>query len=349
MNSEPQSPPNDPPGDRSPRIAPTVNVAVLAVLVYAFLVAVPLVRGVRPDVGVIGGSLLFAALCLGLVGGGARLVVSPAMEGALALGFLVVWGLVAQSGPDAAWAKLYLGPAANVAFLLSCLFIGKLLSRIVRERAMALPVAIVAGLADIFTVFWGPTGHALEKAPGLVQKLSLAIPAVGSAAGEAGAHGLAYVAAIGLGDFIFLSLFLALAVRFDFSVRRTFIAMVIGAAVGIVVALAPGLGLPGMPLLPYMGAGFIIVNARRFRLSRTEVRDLCIALAVVVGLLGVAATKLPRPQSPEPKAAPKTVTTPETDAGHRPPSGVHPPGTKANQAAGETQPIAREVRSKQSG
>ena len=103
---------------------------------------------------------------------------------------------------------------------------------------MALPVAIVAGLADIFTVFWGPTGHALEKAPGLVQKLSLAIPAVGSAAGEAGAHGLAYVAAIGLGDFIFLSLFLALAVRFDFSVRRTFIAMVIGAAVGIIVARA---------------------------------------------------------------------------------------------------------------
>ncbi len=300
MSHEAQTPPGAKPGAAFPRFHPAANVALLALLSYGFLVAVPLVRGVPPEVGVIGGSLLFAALCLGMVGAGAALVVSWATEAALAAGFLAAWGLMAQLGPNTDWARLYLGPAANVCFLLACLFVGKLLSRIVRERALALPVAIVAGLADIFTVFWGPTGEALQHAPQLVQRLSLAIPEAGSAAGEQGAQGLAYVAAIGLGDFIFLALFMALAVRFGFNASRTFWAMLAGAVIGILLALNESLGLPGMPLLPYMGAGFIIANAREFRLSRTELRDLCIALGVLVALLAVAAVTFHRP--PEPSA-----------------------------------------------
>ena len=72
-----------------------------------------------------------------------------------------------------------------------------------------------------------------------------------------------------------------------------------------------------------MGAGFIIVNARSSA-SRTEVRDLCIALAVVVGLLGVAASSTtaesrrsaekgaPSPSAEETALGPKLPSDPQT-------------------------------------
>ena len=149
---------------------------------------------------------------------------------------------------------------------------------------MALPVCIVAALADIFTVFWGPTGEALEKAPELVRKLSVAIPEVGSAAGPEGARGLAYAATMGLGDFIFLALFISLVARFGFPAARTVLAMLAGAVVGVIFALANPFALPGMPLLPYLSAGFILANLGEFRLTPQERRDLLLAL-LILGLM----------------------------------------------------------------
>jgi hypothetical protein len=157
---------------------------------------------------------------------------------------------------------------------------------------MALPVCLVAALADVFTVFWGPTHQALEKAPKLVTKLSLAIPQAGSAAGPVGAKGIAYVATIGLGDFIFLALFMSLAVRFGFRLVATFWAMLVMALVGIVLALANPFGLRGMPLLPYMSVGFIAVNWGEFRLTRQERRDLAIALVIVAAMFGIVTLAL---------------------------------------------------------
>ena len=256
-----------------------------------FLVAVPLIRGVPPWVSVVPASLLFAGLSMGLMGAGGRLALRPLLEALLAIGLVAAWLTVDRAIDPKRAGVLYLRPLATVLFLLACLFLGRLLSRIVRERAMALPVAVVAGLGDVFTVFFGPTGQALAKAPALVQKLSLAIPAAGSAAGPAGARGLAYVATMGLGDFIFLAMFLAIAARFGFSVRRSFWAMAGCAAVGIVLALVVP-AIAGMPLLPYMSLGFLWVNRKEFRLSPTERRDMAIGLGFMVALFVVAGVAL---------------------------------------------------------
>lgn len=274
------------------RLDPPIYLVVAAVAVYGFLLVVPLVRGVPPTAGAYAGSLLFAALTVALITAGAVWRMAPLEETILAASFLVAWTLADQLAAVGPHARLYGGPAASVLFLLACLFVGKVLSRIVRERAMTLPVCIVAALADIFTVFWGPTGEALEKAPELVKKLSVAIPEAGSAAGPEGAAGLAHVATMGLGDFIFLALFLSLAARFGFPVLRSVAAMLAAACVGIILALADPLGLPGMPLLPYLSAGFVAVNLREFRLSEQERRDLAIALGILVLMFALVAIAL---------------------------------------------------------
>lgn len=267
-------------------------VLVVALGVYVFLAVVPQVRGIPEHVGVYGGSLLFACLSMALVGAGAVWEMPPLEEGLLAGALLVAWILADQMASQSEATRLYLAPAGNVLFLLACLFVGKVLSRIVRERGMALPVCIVAALADVFTVFWGPTHQALEKAPKLVTKLSLAIPQAGSAAGPVGAKGIAYVATIGLGDFIFLALFMSLAVRFRFRLAATFWAMLVMALVGILLALANPFGLRGMPLLPYMSVGFVVVNWAEFRLTQQERRDLGIALLILAAMFGIVTLAL---------------------------------------------------------
>lgn len=288
--------PNSPHLPRTGRLV--AGLLCVCLVVYCLLVAIPLVKGVPPIVAVFAGSLLMSALSLAFVGLGAMLRVGLIEEILLTALFVMAWLDCAEAAAFFPEARVYTSALGTVLFLPACLFAGRLLSRVVRERGMTLPVCIVAALADIFTVFWGPTGQALERAPEVVQKLSLAIPAAGSAVGVHGAKGLAFVATMGLGDFIFLALFMSLAVRFGFPLWRTLGAVMVGALVGVVLALANPFGLPGMPLLPYMAAAFLAANARSFALSAQEKRDTAIALVVLVVLFAAAGLALHYPQGP---------------------------------------------------
>lgn len=293
MSSDPLAQPHHPPPGTL-----VAGLCLVSLLIYALLVTIPFTTGVPPQVAAMVGSLLMGGLSLALVGLGAMLPIRALEETLLAVLFLVAWLDATEATAMFPEARVYLSALVTVLFLLGCLFVGRLLSRVVRERAMALPVCIVAALADVFTVFWGPTGQALERAPEVVKKLSMAIPAAGSAAGPEGAKGLAFVATMGLGDFIFLALFLCLAVRFGFPLLRTFLAVLVGALVGVTLALTNPFSLPGMPLLPYMAAGFLAANARNFRLSPQERRDTVIALALLAVLFVLAAVALRLQQAP---------------------------------------------------
>ncbi len=178
--------PSEEPVARPPRRPALWRVALLALLATGLLAGLPYLRGVPPLVGTIAATALFLLLTLLVIGEAARFAPAPLADG---LGLAACLGLWWATGEWMAlkpsWQPL-LGAAAGVLFLGACICFGRLLSLIVRERNMLLPVALVAGLADIFTVFFGPTGKALEHAPKLVQKLSVGIPAVGSATGASG-------------------------------------------------------------------------------------------------------------------------------------------------------------------
>ena len=255
--------------------------------IYALLVGLPQMdAGKYSGLVSVAGTLVFTVLSVVLVMQVARLRLDWRAEVA---GLVVaggVWMLADRAAGIGKVEQLYAGAGGSVAFIFSCLMGGRLLSRILRERNILLPVAGVAILADIFTVFVGPAGKALAKAPQLVQKFSVGLPTAGSAV--PGAHLPPTVGTMGLGDFIFLALFLTAAARFGFPLRRggRIIATLVCVALAAYLLLPPIL--PGIPLLPLIGGGFLIAYWRRFDLSKAERQALLWGGLFLVALLAAA-------------------------------------------------------------
>lgn len=271
-----------------------IPLVVLSLAAYLLLLGAPLLRGIPPVLGTVAATVVFAGLSVAVIVCGARLRSSGLQDlaGMAVMGSL--WLALTRLAASSELTQLLIGPAAGVVFVLLCLFVGRLISRILREANILLPVCVVAAGADVFTVYWGPTAKFLEQAPEVVRSLSVAIPEVGSAAGPEGAAGLSFVATMGLGDFIFLAVFLAAGARLGFNLRRT------GWIIGIILAVAlTGFFfvplLAAIPLLPFTAAGFLIANWREFHLTAEEKRNLLYAaliIGMVTGVMALAAKLL---------------------------------------------------------
>lgn len=257
--------------------------AVLAAI-WGLLVGAPLVRAVPPVVGGVLVTLLFTAGVLSVSALAARLRLSALSELLGMTVALFLWHILAGVGEPRAAIRLVTVPAADVVFLLACVLGGRLLSRILRERSIMLPIALVLALTDVFTVFVGPTAAFLAEAPQIVEHLSMKLPAVGSAAGPEGAAGLTHFATLGPGDVFFAALLLACVVRFDLNLRASLWWMfgVVGGGLALFVAVP---GLPPMPVLPLMAVAFLIANRGRFQLTAQERRNTVIAVLFVIVLL----------------------------------------------------------------
>lgn len=261
--------------------------ALVLALMIAVLVTLPYVRGLPPRLGAGLGTLLVLLVSLLVISELARQPLRPLTDALALVVCLGLWyavGLLPEKLPT---LKPLLMALASVSFLVACSFAGRLLALIVRERNLLLPVALVAGLADIFTVFAGPTGEALKHAPKLVEKLSVAIPKLGSATGAAGGAGLTHVASAGLGDFIFVTFFLVSCARFGLRGGRSmwWIFGLAGLAMMSVLLLP---FVPALPLLPFIAAGFLLANLGVFRLSREERLSTIAVVALLIVLLVAA-------------------------------------------------------------
>ncbi len=256
--------------------------AIAALAYYGIQTCMPHIRGVDPRIGMVVGTVIFLLLSLAVICNIARWKFTWVSE-VLLFGFpLVAWYWISGWAEDFEQARPFLTPLAAYLFLVACAFLGRIISRLIRDANMLVPIAVVLFLVDIFTVFVGPTGEALDKAPGLVEKFSIGLPEMGSAA--EGAEGFGFIANAGLGDFIFMSFFFALIWRFDLRFRRTFLWMFgLLAAVMLSVLLFQA---PPVPLLPFIAVGFLMANAGKFSFTRQERRDLLIALVFIAVLLG---------------------------------------------------------------
>ena len=176
----------------------------------------------------------------------------------------------------------------NLALIFWAVLIGRLVSRVIREGKLLLPVAVAASVADIITVFWGFVGHAAEKAPEVVQALSAQAPAV-EVAKQAGAPVLTY---IGIGDFLFLAIFLSVALRYAMNATGA-----VWAAFGSMLVAAVVMGIwqpPGIPGLPFISAGVLLVNRRFLRFTAEEKRSLLVAGALLVVVIAIVAVLVVR-------------------------------------------------------
>lgn len=280
-----QMPPDSP---ARPPMAQPWRVVLFVLLGWGILAGLPYVRGIPTDVGTLAATVLFLLLTLLVIREAARFPLSPLVDVLGLAAFLGLWHYTRLWMPAAPHLRPVLGAAMSMFFLLACVCFGRLLAQIVRERNMLLPVAIIAGLADIFTVFFGPTGKVLAKAPAVVKQLSVAIPTVGSATGAHGAAGVTALATAGLGDFVFLTLFLVGVYRFGLRAGHTFWIVFAFTLAGMLSVLFFK-RLPAAPLLPFIVVGFLIANARAFSLSRQERVYMAIAIVFIVALLAGAA------------------------------------------------------------
>lgn len=284
MTQEPRAPE----APKLPLTRPPIwRVVLFALLAVALLTGLPYVRGIPPLPGTLAATFLVLFASLLVIREAARFTVKPLYE---VLGLVVtlgVWYSAREWGQALANLRPLIAAGSSLAFLLACVFVGRLLSLIVREKNILLPVALMAGLADIFTVFFGPTGKTLQHAPKLVEQLSVGIPKLGSATGAAGGAGLGYIATAGLGDFIFLTFFFVTVWRFGLRERLTFWSIFSLLIVGTLAVLTLP-HLPALPLLPFIILGFLLANLGAFHLSRTEKLQTVLVVALVTGLLVVA-------------------------------------------------------------
>jgi len=282
---------------RRPALAAFVY--VLCYLAVAVLggVAVTLVRppvAAAAVVTIIGAAVLLISLLLVL--SICRLSMDPGRELTWVMGMSVLFSLVRPSvytflgkllGSPAAGAHItrdlsaVVSPGAalllgNAVLIVWASFLGKLVSRVIREGKLILPVAVVASIADIITVFWGIVAHVSKTSPEVVETFSAAAPVVPPPNVSA-----PILSAVGIGDFLFYAMFLAVALRYAMRPTATMWATF---AVMLVAPIAfyyyPSA--TGMPGLPFIGAAALWANWRYLRFTGEEKRALALAGMLVL-------------------------------------------------------------------
>ena len=222
------------------------------------------------------------------VGGTAGLLISPSL-------------LVAQMGPRfpewAGWRTLVpvLGPYFRLLNLLPGLrglllialaaAIGVLVSRLVREIKILLPIGVMLALVDLYVVFGGGmVAQAQQGSPAAqaaMKSLTVGLPTVQKDAANA-----LPMPVVGFADYLFIALFFACFAKFGIPARRTFFALAGALSLYMLYVLKTGTPLPA--LVP-IAAVIISMNLRRFRYERAEAFALFYAALIILAVFGFVA------------------------------------------------------------
>ena len=110
-------------------------------------------------------------------------------------------------------------------------------------------VALIIPWIDAISVWRGPTGHIVEKEPGLFDRVAFDFPHPGEPS----------AAQLGPPDLLFFALFLAAAARWNLRVGWTFVALTL--SLGLTMVIGVVWESAGLPALPGLAFGFLIPNA----------------------------------------------------------------------------------------
>ena len=158
----------------------------------------------------------------------------------LVVGLAAVTILLELAGAD---------PIANQTKFAAVALLGWWFLQFFESVGLVLLVAVLITPVDIFSVARGPTKHIVEQQPQVFDALSIAFPVLGESSS----------AQLGLPDVLFFSLFLAATARFTLRTLSTWVAMTL--SFGTTLALAVWTDVTGLPALPLLSAGFVLVNA----------------------------------------------------------------------------------------
>jgi hypothetical protein len=123
-------------------------------------------------------------------------------------------------------------------------------------------VALIIPWVDAISVWRGPTGHIVEKEPGIFDRVAFDFPHPGEPS----------AAQLGPPDLLFFALFLAAAARWNLRVGWTFVALTL--SLGLTLVIGVVWESAGLPALPGLAFGFLVPNAdllwREFQKWRAE-------------------------------------------------------------------------------
>lgn len=254
----------------------TFSALYLAIAYFGLLVLPRLDVGLPVLLGAFTVLLLaaFVAVAVGLL---LALVRLPVPAWGQVVGTLLGTALV-LAGKKYGPVPLY--PVADYLIVVTAALFGGLIARLVRERNLLVPVAVVAAAVDVWGVYWGFVAEVSKKAPKVVEHFSSSVPVP-----KAAHLPLPSLEAMGIGDFLFTAVYLAAVWRLGMSTRRT----VVGIVVAVLLSPLTFLLLPrlqALPGLPFIGLGVIAANWKSFDFSREERFALLWAALAALAVIG---------------------------------------------------------------
>lgn len=271
--------------------------ALLAILAYvAFDIGLPLIRlpltwppGVTTVIGLVIPTVIFMFLQLWLTRSVVRLRWPTGPTIAAAVVCIGLWFLVAiyvhlshrMPISEIQTVILLKNAALGLLLTLGLTFLGILLSLIIREPNVLLPIALVAIPIDYVGAMTslGFTQAVVQHAPQIVSAVSVPVPSIGTPH-SVGAHPIGY---IGPGDALFIACFFAAVQRLGLNERGTFWWVYTLLTIAMLVVLITGLNIAA--LVP-MGVAVIVANFRYFRFQRSEVFAMVYAAIMVFVVVG---------------------------------------------------------------
>ena len=133
-----------------------------------------------------------------------------------------------------------------------------------------IPVAVVATLADIWSVSAGATSMIIVSSA--INYFLLRFPLPGTSE-------IPYL--IGLTDFLFFAIFFQAARRFNLGTARNAVLLLSSFLVAVAAAIFFGMGLP---VLPFMALIFVAGNFRRLELKREEIKQILIFSVIILAV-----------------------------------------------------------------
>jgi hypothetical protein len=258
------------------------SVFLIVAIYFSFSVLLPLPRfDIRHVNGIIGALLvlvptaIFMLLQLLLSLSIVQLKLSAGKSTALAVACLAVWiTVLAYFHPyhrvdyeTLIFFRLCRFALLGIFLTLSITCLGCLLSLIIKEPALLLPVALIAMPIDYLGAMTpiGFTHDMVAHASKFVSSVSVAVPTIS-------VHGVSIspIAYIGPGDVLFMSMFFACVQRFSLAERGTFWWMYGLLTFSMIVVITATRPFPIAALVP-MGLAVIIANLGLIKLKREEI------------------------------------------------------------------------------
>lgn len=204
-----------------------------------------------------------------------------------------------------------LTPAVAIAisqsgFFLWCVGLGALISFLLKDKNLLIPVSIFLVAFDIFLVLTplGVTQQVIQQAPGVLPAVAYNVPMVTSEATGGPARAFGYV---GPADFLFMGMFFVALHRFKLRARDTAVWLIPAVLVYLLLIIV----LPAVPLLVPIGLTVLVVNWREFQMTREEKLSTLVMAILLVALIAFGAT---RPRSPAGPSKPGDVrVVPESE------------------------------------